>query len=164
MLRSGLKAQRGVRFRLFRPPCPLIFLYFLAPLPSSPQLPAFFAPLPSSFHILCWPPCPPKGGFVSRHEQIILKNENEPPFRGVGGQKPQKKQRGLGVKKPVSQRASNISPNVPPFRGAGGQKPIKHRGAGGQKPIKHRGAGGKKSRASCVVRRALWALKSSSSL
>ena len=31
------------------------------------------------------PPCPPKGGYVLKYELIFLENENEPPFRGVGG-------------------------------------------------------------------------------
>jgi hypothetical protein len=32
-------------------------------------------------------PLPPKGGYVLRHENNFVKIENEPPFRGVGGQK-----------------------------------------------------------------------------
>ena len=43
------------------------------------------------------PPCPPKWGFVLEHKHTTFKNENEPTFRGIGGQK-QREEYGLGAK------------------------------------------------------------------
>jgi len=62
----------------------------------------------------CLPPCPPKGGFVltgvcppaplkggssSNWNKFFLKNENEPPFRGVGGPKTRKREEVEGQKR-----------------------------------------------------------------